>query len=117
MRPATQDEQARSTELGLRLVDQIDGFVATEAKKLGVTISSPGRSQELGRWLVLCVLAAGNEVSWIDTAHLVVGIGHALGEVAGQNPHAAAQILTELEEGMKAGERKTVAALKPQGSA
>lgn len=121
-RPATSAEQARSIELGLALVAKVQAFVEAETAKLvGADrlrqASDDARAQEIGRWLVLSVLAAGNELSWLDRRFVLAGAGHALGELCGQAPHAAGVMIEAFELGMHSGHARAAEAFRAQGAA
>lgn len=121
-RPATSAEQTRATELGFELVAKVEAFVEAEWAKLGRAenfrqASGEARSQEIGRWLLLTVLTAGNELSWLDRRYVFAGAGHALGELCAQAPQAAATMISSFELGMKSGHERGTEAFRPRGAA
>lgn len=116
-RIATFDEQDRVSTLGVELVGQVVAFMEAEAARFGVSYDDTSRSRELGRWVALAVMAAGNDLDWLDRLQFTVGLGHAIGELAGQNPGVAAGLFHAVGHGIEAGQALVSQAFATRGSA
>lgn len=114
MRVANARERERMAEVGRQLVELMRPLIDEHG---GGEVSDEDWSDAFGKLLLSAALVAGEDEVRLNRVRMIVGIGHALGELAASWPAASDGLRNGLNLGAAAGYKATVAAMTPQGNA